>query len=130
MRANVRVSLTEAQRAYNDAVKHLDDLQGDGYNFILKQAQTALDVAIEELALAEENYDKVSNGPDPDALALAEARRIAAEANLASAQAGLGQFELRAPIAGTMVESGLQVGQQVTPGMTVVKLVDISEWFD
>jgi multidrug resistance efflux pump len=129
VRANARVSLTEAQRAYNDAVKHLDDLQGDGYNFILKQAQTALDVAKEELVLAEENINKVKNGPDPDALALAEARRIAAEANLASAQAGLGQFELRAPIAGILVESGLQVGQQVIPGMTVVKLVDVSEWF-
>jgi HlyD family secretion protein len=129
VRANARVSLTEAQRAYNDAVKHLDDLQGDGYNFILEQAQTALDVAIEDLALAEENYDKVSKGPDPDSLTLAEARRIAAEANLASAQAGLGQFELTAPIAGTIVESGLQVGQQVIPGVTVVKLVDVSEWF-
>jgi HlyD family secretion protein len=129
VRANARVSLTEAQRAYNDAVKHLDDLQGDGYNFILKQAQTALDVAKEELVLAEENINKVKNGPDPDALALAEARRIAAEADLASAQAGLGQFELRAPIAGTLVDSNLQVGQQVTPGMTVVKLVDVSDWF-
>jgi multidrug resistance efflux pump len=129
VRANARVSLTEAQRAYNDAVKHLDDLQGDGYNFILEQAQTALDVAIEDLALAEENYDKVSKGPDPDSLTLAEARRIAAEANLASAQAGLGQFELTAPITGTIVESGLQVGQQVIPGVTVVKLVDVSEWF-
>lgn len=128
VRANARVSLTEAQRAYNDAVKHLDDLQGDGYNFILKQAQTALDVAKEELALAEENYDKVLKGPDPDALAHAEARRIAAESNLASAQAGLEQLELRAPIAGTLVDSGLQVGQQVIPGMTVGKLVDVSEW--
>jgi membrane fusion protein (multidrug efflux system) len=129
VRANARVNLTEAQRAYNDAVKHLDDLQGDGYHFILEQAQTALDVAKEEFVLAEENFNKVTKGPDPDALALAEARRIAAEANLASAQAGLGQFELRAPIAGILVESGLQVGQRVIPGMTVVKLVDVSEWF-
>jgi multidrug efflux pump subunit AcrA (membrane-fusion protein) len=127
-RANARVSFTEAERAYDVAVQRLDDLKGDGYNFVYNQALTTLQVLQEQQRLAEEHLARVFLGPDSDAVTLAQARLLAAQADLASAQASLAQMDLRAPFAGTVVETSLQVGAQVTPGMPVVKIADLSEW--
>lgn len=127
-RASFQLRLAEARQAHDEAVRLLDDLQGDGYAFRLRQAQDTLLGAQDQLSLAEEHYADVSAGPDSSALALAEARIAAAEAGLAAAQAGLEQHELRAPLAGTVVELGLTVGEQVAAGQPVVRVADLSEW--
>jgi multidrug efflux pump subunit AcrA (membrane-fusion protein) len=127
-RANLQLRLAEARRAYDAAVRLLDDLQGDGYAFRLQQAEDMLQVAQDQLALAEERYDEVSMGPDPDALALAEARVATAVANLTAAQGGLEQYELRAPMAGRVVGLALKVGELVTAGQPVGQVVDLSAW--
>ncbi|MCK5313469.1 MAG: efflux RND transporter periplasmic adaptor subunit, partial [Anaerolineales bacterium] len=91
-------------------------------------AEADLSVAEAQLALAESNYEKVKAGPDPDDLAAAEARITAAETNILAAQTALENIELRAPFPGTLVDLGLKVGEQVSPGMPVAVLVDFANW--
>ncbi len=128
-RAFYQVQLTEAQRAYDEAVKQLDDLQGEGYTFILQQAQDSLKAAKTQRELAEEHYSDVSQGPDVGKLDVANARISAAETNLAAAQAMLEQYDLRAPANGTLVELNLNVGELVTLGQPVATWADLSEWY-
>jgi len=128
-RAYYQVQLTEAQRAYDKAVQQLDDLQGEGYTFILQQAQDSLEAAKTQRKLAEEHYSDVSKGPDSGTLEVANARVAAAEANLTTAQAMLEQYELRAPATGTLVESNLNMGELVTLGQPVAKWADLSDWY-
>jgi hypothetical protein len=87
-RATYRVQLSEAQRAYDEAVRQLDNLQGDGYDFTLKQANTTLETASTQLKLAEAKKVELSEGPDQKLVAAGEAR-------LAAAEAGLDVFEIK-----------------------------------
>lgn len=128
-RAFYQVQLTEAQRAYDEAVQQLDDLQGEGYSFILQQAQDSLDAAKTQRELSEEHYSDVSLGPGAGTLDVANARVSAAEANLAAARAILEKYDLRAPATGTLVESNLNVGELVTMGQPIAKWADLSEWY-
>jgi multidrug resistance efflux pump len=128
-RAFYQVQLSEAQRAYDEVVRQLDNLQGDGYTFILQQAQDELNSAKIQRVLAEEHYADTSQGPEAATLELANARVAAAESNLTAAQALLEQYELRAPASGTLVESNLNVGELVTMGQPVAKWADLSEWY-
>ncbi|MCU0486204.1 MAG: efflux RND transporter periplasmic adaptor subunit [Anaerolineales bacterium] len=127
-RASYRLRLTEAQRAYDEAVRQLDDLQGDGYAFLLQQAQNTLKAANNRLELAETNHADASQGPDPDAVEAAKARVTAAQANLSAAQANQEQLDLRAPMAGTLVESTLRVGEVILAGQPVAQIADLSDW--
>lgn len=128
-RASYRLRLTEAQRTYDEVVRQLDDLRGEGYIFIFQQAQNMLEGAKTQLQLADEQYAKVSQGPDADALNAANARIDAATASLVAAQTALENFDLRAPAAGTLAQSNFQVGELVTTGQPVGVLADLSEWY-
>lgn len=127
-RARLVLGLAEARRTNEEAVRLLDDLQGEGYTFRLRQAEDRLQALQDQLALAEERYDELSLGPDPDALALAEARVAAAEAGLAAAQGGLAQYELRVPMAGTVVGLAVNAGEQVAAGQPIGQVADLSAW--
>ena len=127
-RARLALGLAEARRSHEEAVRLLDDLQGEGYTFRLQQAEDRLQAVQDQLALAEERYDELSLGPDPEALALAEARVAAAEARLSAAQAGLAQYELRVPMAGTVVGLAVNAGEQVAAGQPVGQVADLSTW--
>ncbi len=62
-------------------------------------------------------------------VAEAEAGLAAARAGLASAQAVLSDFELKAPIAGTVARVNLDRGELVSPGISVVSLGGASNWY-
>jgi multidrug efflux pump subunit AcrA (membrane-fusion protein) len=128
VRAGLQLRLAEARRAHDEATRLLDDLQGDGYAFRLAQAQDGLQATEDALALAEARYEELATGPEPGSLALAEARVAAAESALAAAQAGLARYELRAPMAGTVVALDLRPGEQAVVGRPVVQMADLSEW--
>lgn len=128
-RASYRLRLTEAQRAYDEAVRQLDNLNGDGYAAILEQAQNELEAARTQLRLAEEDYDDASQGPDSRALLAAQTRIEAAQASLTASQANLEKYDLRAPAAGTLVDLNLQVAELVSIGQPVAMLADLSEWY-
>ena len=127
-RATFLSKLADAQEKYNNAVRLLNNLQGSPSELDMAIAEADLSVAEAQLALAESNYEKVKEGPDPDDLAAVEARITAAESNLVAAETALENIELVAPFSGTLVDLGLKVGEQVSPGTPVVVLADFAKW--
>ena len=136
-RAGLLNRLATAQAAYDDAVRRYNNLAGiTGSEFDRSQAEALQSIAQVRLELAEQKYNLLKEGPDPAEVSLAEgriqtaeARIAAAEAGLAAAKAALADLELVATIPGSVVKIDLIPGQQVTPGLPVVQLVDFSAWF-
>lgn len=127
-RATLLSKLADAQEKYDNAVRLLNNLQGSVSELDMSIAEADLSVAQAELALAEANYEKVKDGPDPDDLAAAQARILAADAALIAAEIALMDIELVAPFPASVVDLGLKVGEQVSPGQQVVLLADFSQW--
>lgn len=127
-RATLLSKLADAQEKYDNAVRLLNNLQGSVSELDMSIAEADLSVAQAELALAEANYEKVKGGPDPDDLAAAQARIVAADAALIAAEIALMDIELVAPFPASVVDLGLKVGEQVSPGQQVVLLADFSQW--
>jgi len=127
-RATFLSKLADAQEKYDNAVRLLNNLQGSPSELDMAIAEADLSVAEAQLALAESNYEKVKEGPDPDDLAAVEARITAAETNLVAAETALENIELVAPFSGTLVDLGLKVGEQVSPGTPVAVLADFVKW--
>ncbi len=117
-------ALDEAQQTYDEARWAYEDLQ---YRYDLAQAQ--LTAAQEALATAQKTSDDTTNGPDPDALALAQASLDQAKQQQAAAEAALGNVELKAPYAGTIVQVGLTAGAPTAPSQMAVVLMDDSQWY-
>lgn len=128
--------LADAQRRYEAAEKNLNKLLGGTSEFFASQASDELKIAQERLDQAQEDYDTLLQGPDPDELALVEGRiataqsRIeAAQALIASAEAALADLELIATIDGTIVDLNLIEGQRVNPAQEVIQIADFSQWY-
>lgn len=115
-RKKLKEALDNAQSDYNAAVRRLN-------------YEVQLEAAKADLKQALENWEKVKEGPDPDQLALAQARINTAEKALQAAQARLDNLELKATINGTVAKIDLVVGSQVTPNINVVTLADFSSWY-
>ncbi len=142
--------MMEAQDYYDgltgwDKINFLDTLQAARYkrdialgtlNYIKGHPTTqefneadsrlALDRAkLEELM---RKYAIQKDGPDPEAVKIAQASLDNAKAKLDAARASLDELELRAPFTGTVISQDLKMGQYVTPGAIVVILADFSRW--
>jgi multidrug efflux pump subunit AcrA (membrane-fusion protein) len=150
-RAHFLSKKAAAEKAYNDAVRRLNNLSGTGRQvdidaeegkLIMAQAQLAQserewerikdgpfpgDVAVLEALIsdAQKDYEIYSDGPDPDDVALAEARIENAVAQLASAQAALADLELIAPFSGVISELHINPSEWVSPGQPVLLLADL-----
>jgi multidrug efflux pump subunit AcrA (membrane-fusion protein) len=120
-----RSSGDSARRDRLDAVERA---QSD-FNALLRiiELEAALKTAQANLARAESKYETLSQGPDPDEVALAEARLANAEAQLAVARDALESLALYAPVDGTAVSVDILPGATVLPGTTVIALADLSE---
>jgi multidrug resistance efflux pump len=104
----------------------------------VKQAQAGLDKASDpstaaELAGAEAavrqaraQLDLLKAGARDQEIAAADAAVTQAEAGLRQAQAALSDTELRAPFAGTLAVLNVRQGEQVTPGVPVAEVGDLS----
>jgi len=147
-------TVLQAQRAYSDAVNNLNSALAGPDAEKLAVARANQTLAEATLKAAQDQAAKVVAGPDPAALAAAQARLTAAQAGLAAAQAALApeqltaaqaqveaaqaalaaaetavaDAELRAPFAGTMAHLDLKAGQQLSPGQNVGTLADFSSW--
>jgi multidrug resistance efflux pump len=115
-RERLKENLDGAQSDYNAAVRRLE------YEVKLVQAQARLDQAMAE-------HEALQEGPDADAVRAAELRIDAAEAALQASQAAFDNLELKSTIDGVVVEMDLIIGQQVTPGQTLVSIADFSTWY-
>lgn len=124
------VKLSGAKIASVAAQEALDKAQ-DKYDADKTDANLArLDDAKVQLAEAQKQEDKLSKsgGIDLDQQAALEARLASAEAGLASAQAAQSATELKATLAGQVVDVLYQVGQKVTAGQPVFTVADVSSW--
>ncbi len=141
VRANLQLRLSQAQAAYDDAVRRLNNLEGSADSIDLGMGQANLEVARARLAHAEDDYAALNDGPDPDKLTLAQdslaqarAGQTAAQANLAAAQATLDSADLQiakatilAPAAGTVLYQNIQPGELANPGMVVIVLARLDQ---
>jgi HlyD family secretion protein len=127
-RAQFLARYADAQRNYDNAVRLLNNLQGQATDIDMAIAQANLSLAQASLSLAEQDYEKVKDGPDPDSLASAQAREKAAETGLVAAKAALANRQLVAPFDGTVAQLNLKAGEQAAPGVTAVVLADFSGW--
>jgi len=111
-RKKLKEKLDEAQADYNAAVKRLT------YEFALQEA-------LAKLAKAERDYQTLAKGPDPDLVALAEARLATAKAALAAAEKKLADLEIKALYAGVISEVYVREGEWVAPGQPILILADL-----
>jgi multidrug resistance efflux pump len=120
--------LANAQLDLNNAVRHYNSLKDSGREFNLTQVRTALLIARAQLDLAEEQYNKMIKGPDPDTLAAAQARLRNAESQLTAALANFEAFTLRSEMDGEVMDITLKAGEQVAMGVPVAWVADLSQW--
>lgn len=104
----------------------------------VKQAQAALDRLMDPATAAEldeaqaavrqaqAQLDLLKAGAREQEIAAAEAAVMQAEAGLRQAQAALNDTELRAPFAGTLAVLHVRQGEQVSPGLPVAEVGDLS----
>ena len=88
----------QAQKAYDAASRLLNNLLGTAKALDVAEAEAQVALAQAQLKAAEHDEVTLSQGPDPDAVKLADARLENAKAQLASAEAAFDHLELRAPL--------------------------------
>ena len=128
VRATLLSKLAEAQQRYDDAVRLLNNLEGNASEIDMAVAEASLSLAEAQRTLAEQEYEKVKDGPNPDDLASTQARLRAAETALAAAQVAFDDTELKAPFAGLIAQLNLKTGEQISPGQPAALLADFSGW--
>jgi multidrug efflux pump subunit AcrA (membrane-fusion protein) len=127
-RARLQIALTGAQVAYQEALSGLDAYSDSARDERVEFATDALAAARLQLTAAQALYDRLQEDEAPEVVA-ADARIEAAERQLVAAQEALGALTLTAPIAGTVIQVGLRVGESASPGVSFVALADLSEWW-
>jgi multidrug resistance efflux pump len=75
-----------------------------------------------------QDLDRLLHGPDPDDIALTEARIREAQAALQAAQAALEDAYITAPFAGQVVSIPVKPHEWVAGGQTALVLADQTDW--
>ncbi|MBP7690730.1 MAG: HlyD family efflux transporter periplasmic adaptor subunit [Anaerolineales bacterium] len=120
-------ALKDLQKRVDTARDNLADAQNpDPIDVGLAESNVAWLQA--QSADAARRLPELQAGPDPDQLRVAQAALAAAEANLSAAEAAFDDAELKAPIAGTVADLRLKVGEQAAPGVPVVTLAQFGQW--
>ncbi len=115
----------QARLRYNDASRELNRLTNE-----VELARARWDLANQRLEDARRTYEARQDlKPDPDELALAQARVEAAQAAVAAAEEALSRLELRAPFDGTVVQVKYTAGESVAPAQAVLVIADFFEWY-
>mgnify|MGYP001281156424 CR=1 FL=1 len=94
IRARLQAEMAEAQQRYDQVVSRLNNLTGTSNQYDLALAESEKALAQARLEDARRRYQAAKDGPDPEAVSLAEARVKSAEANLNAAQANTSQEQL------------------------------------
>lgn len=124
-RAQAFSLLAAAQQKVEQLRWNMDWLLSRPDTLEVQQAEAAIAVAQANQSAARKAYDKLKNGPDPDALALARARLTLAQAQLTASQAAMADLEVKAPFAGTITRVNVHNGEWVLPGQVLFNLVDL-----
>jgi len=125
-RAAALDAMAAAQNIYNQKVANLNALQNQPNAVDVNQVQAVLVAAQAEVTAAQAQVASLKNGPDADALALANERVNNAQAQLAALQASLADLEVKAPFTATLIRLNVDTGQWVAPGQPLLALADLS----
>jgi len=151
-KARMQLRLSEAQQAYDSALRYYNAATGTGSKIDLqttdadvavaeaqladaqrayervKDGPTAGEVAVAEaeLALAQSNYETLKNGPNPAELVLAQATLANARAELEVARENQAVIELKAPMDGTVLSIDASTGEAVGSG-SLMTLADLNQ---
>jgi HlyD family secretion protein len=151
-KANQQLKLSQAQGAYDDALRYYNAVTSTGSDLYLELTQADLataeanlaeaqkeyervkdgptpgEIALAEatLAQAQANYEVLKNGPDPAKIALAEANLANAKAQLAVAQEDQAVIDLEAPMDGTVMSIDASLGEEIGTG-SIITLANLSQ---
>jgi RND family efflux transporter MFP subunit len=119
--AQAAINLSNAQQAYDSAVRTLNWYTGHPTD--IQQAQLDSDVAVAQAKVdqAQKQVDILTNGPDPDKVA-------AARAQVQAAQARVNQSKIIAPFDGRITAVYYKTGDKVTPGKAGIGIADDSQF--
>lgn len=118
-RANYLLRLTEAQQAYNSAVRIYNSLTGTANHTDIAVAEGQVALAQGQLLIAQRNFDQitgVSGGEGP----------TSAESQLAAVESAFKLSFVEAPFAGTITDAFPLPGDLVAPGTVAFQLDDLS----
>jgi HlyD family secretion protein len=127
-KAKLLSDLSQAQKDYDSALRKYNSYFTAPSETSVSQAEADLALARVKEEEAKQNYEILKNGPDPDEVALAQARITNAQAQLSAAEATLANLELRAPFTGTVVTIDMKPGLYVAPGTELILLIDNNNW--
>lgn len=119
VRANYLLRLTEAQKAYDSAVRTYNAYSGTANTIDIAVAQAKVTLAESQLSVAQRDYDNAQRAADLDYTSPAEARVAAAEATLDLAH-------IQAPFDGVVTDAHPSIGDVVTAGTRAFRLDDLS----
>lgn len=128
IRAEYFSQLAAARQRRDTALANLNYLLARPNDLDVGEIDAKLALAQAKVADAERKLELMRDGPDADALALAQARVKNATVNLAAAQAQLDELELNAPFTGTISMINVTTGESVSPAAPVVQMADFSSW--
>jgi HlyD family secretion protein len=147
--------VAEAQQAYDKAVRLYNSHIDSASDIDLAKAEADLALAQEQLTAAQNYYEILKDGLNPDEIALAEARVVNAQAqlnlaetgdpsaeqltlaqaqvdtartNLEIIQAKMDKMVITAPYDGIVSIVRAKQGEWANPGELMVELLDISRW--
>lgn len=112
--------LEEAQEAYNEEVRARDELVIE-----LETAEAKWQSAQALVEQAQRDYSDLLDGPDPDQVALAEARVAAASAQVDAAIEQTENLTLTAPFNGMVADVMISEGEWTSPGQPVIVLANL-----
>jgi multidrug efflux pump subunit AcrA (membrane-fusion protein) len=145
-------AIRDDQKKLDDAKQNLIDAKnataGSPNAILLGIAQSQFDLAKANLAKAQDHYNKVKAGPDPEKLAIAQAQLAAAQAALTAAKAGpsaeqiavyqaqldtaqaqvasieiqLKKYVILAPLDAVVLARSIEPGEFTAPGATLFDL--------
>jgi multidrug efflux pump subunit AcrA (membrane-fusion protein) len=125
-RAALLSKVADAKQVYDATVRKYNGYIGSTNDLDLAQAEADLALAQAQLANAEEDYKNLKDGPDPDEIALAEARVADAQARLTLAESG-GPTTEQLSLARAQVDSaraGLEIAQSQFDRMVITAPYD------
>jgi HlyD family secretion protein len=128
--ASALSQLAAAQQRYDQAKYNLDWVSGLPDPLDVQTSQAKLDVALSNLNSAKRDWDKVKdNGVNTDKLALAQASKDNAAAQLAAAQSALDNLDLKAPYDGLITAVNISTDEHTIAAQPVITIADFSTWF-
>jgi multidrug resistance efflux pump len=92
------------------------------------QLEADLEGAKERLDAAKSELNKIRAGNVTEEMSIARAQYESSYANLNAAHAALANYELRAPLDGTLLSLDLTAGESVLTGVPVAFIADTSRW--